>query len=365
MISYLEKLIDSSPGKLITYREYMEAVLYHPTYGYYMKEKQKIGREGDFITTSNISDIFGRLVAKWFAQLIQQFSLNPVFCEVGGGNGRFARAFLEEWRELSKQPIQYIIVESSPFHRKLQKELLYPDFSVIQTDHLLDLSPFEGVIFSNELFDALPVHVIEKENGNLYEVMVGMRDGSLFEQKLPLGNQEIFDFLHSSRFELEENQRLEIPLFAGSMLAQFTKILTKGFVVTVDYGYSNEEWMDPSRKNGSLRGYFQHQMVEDVLLHPGEMDITSHVHFDWLRQKGEELELNYLATLRQDDFLLKAGILKELENHYDPNPFSEISKRNRAIRSLIMPSGISSYFHFLLQKKNIDADLSDLFLKNE
>ena len=109
--------------------------------------------------------------------------------------------------------------------------------------------------------------------------------------------------------------------------------------------------MEPQEAKGSLRGYYQHQMIDNVLQHPGEMDITTHIHFDWLIQKGEQAELEFHSKLRQDEFLLKAGILKELENHYDPNPFSEVSKRNRAIRSLIMPSGMSSFFHLVIQQK--------------
>ncbi|XJZ26211.1 class I SAM-dependent methyltransferase [Bacillota bacterium Lsc_1132] len=364
MISYLQNLIDRSPSKLITYSEYIEAALYHPQYGYYMKDQQKIGREGDFITTSNISDIFGRIVAKWFSQLIQQYQLAPVFCEVGAGNGRFARAFLEEWVDSVKAPLHYRIVESSPYHRKLQKERLQPDFDVEQYESIEEIPPINGVIFSNELFDALPVHVIEKENGQLYEIMVGLKEGKLYEQKVPLEDEAIFAFLKESSLNLGEKQRIEIPLSMKNMLEHFAAVLTKGFVVTVDYGYSNEEWMEPSKKNGSLRGYFQHRMVENVLLHPGEMDITSHVHFDGLQQIGEEFRLEFVTKLRQDEFLLAAGILKELESHFDPNPFSAVSKRNRAIRSLIMSSSMSAFFHVLIQQKNLNVkNKTELFAK--
>jgi SAM-dependent MidA family methyltransferase len=141
------------------------------------------------------------------------------------------------------------------------------------------------------------------------------------------------------------------------MVRDISRVLKKGIVVTADYGYTNEEWKHPSRKKGSLRGYYQHQMIDDVLEHPGDMDITTHIHFDWLIQKGEQAELLFHSKLRQDEFLLKAGILKELENHYDPNPFSEVSKRNRAIRSLIMPSGMSSFFHLVLQQKGMIGNL--------
>lgn len=360
MISYLKSLITNSPTQLITYAEYMEAVLYHPDLGYYMKSKQKIGKQGDFITTSNISDIYGRIVAKWFARVCRENDLEPVFCEIGAGNGRFAHAFLQEWEDSIRTPLTYIIVESSQYHLKLQNELLKPQFSVKQVNKLNQLEPFEGIIFSNELFDAMPVHVIEKDRGQLYEVMVGMKNETLYEDRVLLTNPAIHTFLEESGLELNEKQRIEAPLLMEGMIQNISRVLTKGIVVTADYGYTREDWNHPSRMKGSLRGYYQHQMINDVLEHPGEMDITTHIHFDWFIQKGDQAGLKFVSKLRQDEFLLKAGILKELENHYDPNPFSEISKRNRAIRSLVMPSGISSFFHIVIQQKGFnDFNLLD------
>jgi SAM-dependent MidA family methyltransferase len=357
MITYLKSLISNSSTNLISYAEYMKAVLYHPEYGYYMKDKQKIGSQGDFITTSNISDIYGRIVAKWFAGVCKKFDLEPNFCEIGAGNGRFAHAFLQEWENSINTPIHYMIVESSPYHLKLQNQLIPPHDNVIQLNNLGELEPFKGMVFSNELFDALPVHVIEKENGQLYEVMVGIKNETLYEEKVLLTNPAIHSFLKESMLELKDKQRIEVPLLMEGMIQDISKVLTKGLVVTADYGYTKEDWKHPLRIKGSLRGYYQHQMIDDVLEHPGEMDITTHIHFDWLIQKGELEELEFHSKLRQDEFLLKAGILKELENHYDSNPFSEVSKRNRAIRSLIMPSGISSFFHLIIQQKGINGNL--------
>jgi SAM-dependent MidA family methyltransferase len=217
------------------------------------------------------------------------------------------------------------------------------------------------MIFSNELFDALPVHVVEKENGKLHEVMVGIKNDQLHEVMVPLTDKAILQFLQENEFELNEKQRIEIPLPMGNMLDEMGKVLIRGLVTTVDYGYTHEDWMLPSRRNGSLRGYYQHQMIENVLMHPGEMDITSHIHFDWLIKRGEQAQLHFATKLRQDEFLLKAGILQELQEHYDPNPFSEQSKKNRAIRSLIMPTGMSSSFHVCIQKKDMELDQTELF----
>jgi SAM-dependent MidA family methyltransferase len=361
MITYFKSLISNSPNLFISYADFISEALYHPEMGYYMKDKQKIGRQGDFITTSNISDIYGRMIAKWFSAVCEKMKIAPVFCEIGAGNGRFAKAFLEEWHTSIRTPLQYIIVESSPFHRKLQNELLKPTFTFDQVEHLDQMEAFEGMIFSNELFDALPVHVVEKENGVMVEIMVGVQNDQLCELKIPLSNPEILSFLQESKLKIGEGQRVEVPLLMGKLLREISQVLTKGLIVTADYGYTNEEWMQPSRRRGSLRGYHQHKMIDDVLQYPGEMDITAHIHFDYLIQKGEQVKLNLLTKLRQDEFLLKAGILQELANHYDPNPFSEVSKRNRAIRSLITPAGMSSYFHVVIQQKGLKATDNDLF----
>ena len=357
MFTFLKRLISNSELNLISYAEYIEAVLYHPELGYYMKHKQKIGSQGDFITTSNISDIYGRIIAKWFANVCKENDLEPIFCEIGAGNGRFAHAFLQEWEDSIKTPLKYIIVESSPYHLSLQNELLKPAYTITQVTRLDELESFEGMVFSNELFDAMPVHVIEKVNGQLYEVMVGMKNERLYEENVPLTNPSIYTFLEESGLVLKDKQRIEVPLLMEGMVQEISRVLKRGLVVTADYGYTKEDWKHPSRIKGSLRGYYQHQMIHDVLEHPGEMDITTHIHFDWLIQKGEQAGLLFHSKLRQDEFLLKAGILKELENHYDPNPFSEVSKRNRAIRSLIMPSGMSSFFHILIQQKGINGNL--------
>ncbi|WP_160721669.1 class I SAM-dependent methyltransferase [Bacillus sp. USDA818B3_A] len=362
MITYLQQLISNSPKGVISYADFISAALYHPELGYYMKDKPKIGKQGDFITTANISDVYGRLLAKWFSNLCQKTKMPPVFCEIGAGTGRFAHAFLTEWYDSIQTPIKYIMVESSPYHRKSQRELLSPHFSFIQVDNLGEVEPFSGMIFSNELFDALPVHVIEKINGQLVEVMVGIKeDGQLFEQREPVTNQAITSFLAESNLAINEKQRIEIPLAMEKMVEDISNVLIKGIVVTADYGYTAEEWSNPVHKQGSLRGYYQHVMMDDVLQHPGEMDITTHIHFDFLVQKGMEQKIVYLTKLRQDEFLLKAGILEELESHYDPNPFSEVSRRNRAIRSLIMPSGMSAYFHVIIQTKGLSIKEEDVF----
>jgi SAM-dependent MidA family methyltransferase len=355
MKEIISKVIALSPLKMISYAKYMELALYHPSNGYYIKNCQKIGKGGDFYTTSNVSDVFGKLIGKWFAKNRGSLGLPPSICEIGAGNGRFTRAFILGWNELSDLALTYYIVEESPYHRDLQLEELsgLENVHVVYAPNFAESGMREGLVFSNELFDAFPVHVIEKREGVIQEVFIAYENERFTEKFIPVENEKINAFLHEQNIDLNEGQRIEIPLAMEPFIKSISEYLSKGIMVTVDYGYTKEQWMEPSRRQGSLRGYYQHQMFHDVLQMPGEMDITSHVHIDALISQGEKHGLSFLQKKRQDEFLLSIGILEELEKHYDPNPFSETSKRNRAIRSLIMPGSISQSFDVIIQGKGM------------
>lgn len=353
MKDFIIQKIVASPDRMISYADFIELALYHPENGYYMRDVQKIGRDGDFYTTSNISDLYGSMVAKWFGDAVLQYGLSPAVCEIGAGTGRFAQSFIKEWNKNMSIPLKYTMVEASPYHRKLQLERVECNELTKQVSSLREVESFEGLLFSNELLDALPVHVIENHAEGLVEVMVSVQGDQFVEVMVPLVNEQIFAFITEQNLILAEGQRIEIPVAMLDLIFALSKVLVKGIALTVDYGYTNEEWADPSRKNGSLRGYFQHKMIGNVLENPGIMDITSHVHFDAFVNYGEKVGFTFVDKLRQDEFFLAIGILKELQDHFDPNPFSEQSKRNRAIRSLIMPTGLSPSFRVILQHKGL------------
>ncbi|MDF0727796.1 SAM-dependent methyltransferase [Cytobacillus sp. S13-E01] len=363
MIDYLKKHIKQSENSYITYDEFISKALYDPEFGYYMKEKEKVGRQGDFITSSNISDVFGKLFAQVFLKLIEQEKVKPYICEIGGGNGRFAHAVLTECKKLSPtitKKLTYCMIESSPYHLSLQKSIL-PATSVEFFQSLDEMRKqyrsFNGIIFSNELYDAFPVKVIEKRNNGLYEVMVGLNAGELLEEKtVPLTNSHIIRYLNEQQIDLSNGQRFEVPLAMVGHIEKMAGWVDKGIVFTIDYGYTHKEWMLPEHKKGSLRGYYQHNLQTDPLIHPGEMDLTTHIHFDSLIYYGDKAGLNFINKLRQDHFLLGVGILDYLQDHHDPNPFSEVSKQNRALRSLIMDGSMSAAFHVIIQQKNVSVD---------
>ncbi|MCL6587256.1 MAG: SAM-dependent methyltransferase [Anoxybacillus sp.] len=367
-MNFIVEAIMSSPEQRISYADYMNLALYDEKNGYYMKDRDKIGRTGDFYTSIYVSDVFGKLFASLFIKLVETGNILPCICELGGGDGKFARAVLTEWKQTSAtfEQLTYMIVDTSPYQRKKQQQALadfhehvifYEGFAAFRKQH----PSFSGIVFSNEFFDAFPVHVITREHGQLYEWFVTVKDGRLQEVKHPLENEAIFTYLRERNIVLAEGQRLEVPLAMKAFLLEHASFFTQSVMVTVDYGYTDEEWKQLLRREGSLRGYYQHRLIANPLAYPGEMDITSHISWDALRLYGEEAGWEWVATIRQDRFLLAAGILDYLVAHHDPNPFSEQSRRNRAIRSLITDEGISSAFHVMIQQKGVQLDWDALW----
>lgn len=356
MRELLRTKISSSPEQRITYADYIFTALYDKEKGYYMNKRTKVGREGDFITTSNIGNIYGILLARWFFKQVSNGVISAAICEIGAGTGKFAKAFLKEWNQITDIPLTYSIVEASPYHKQMLSSL-QQEYPVKLLERLSDIGEFRGLIFSNELFDALPVHVVEKRDGRLFEVMVSMEGERLNEVFVPLTDKQIKSYISTYEKEPEGDQRIEIPLAMEEMIRGISSVLVEGIFLTVDYGYTDEEWQEPSRKEGSLRGYFQHQMVTNVLQSPGEMDITTHVQWNPFIRIGTNNNLKLETFVRQDEFFLSIGVLDLLENNYDPNPFSEKSRRNRAIRSLITPGGISSHFQVVMQSKSLRSKI--------
>lgn len=357
----LKERIESAPDQQLDYAQYMQEVLYHPVLGYYMKDKEKVGTKGDFITSSNVHDIYGKVFAKLIVQYFHEANLCPVMVEIGGGNGRFATQFLLEVAKLDSafyEKLEYFMVETSPYHISLQKEAI-PNSARVTYCRSIDEIPIQkhpGVIFSNELFDALPVHVVECLDGEVHEIFVTLNpDGQLVETFAPLVNNEIIEYLTLNEISLDEGQRLEVPLTMLSYAKMLSNKLERGCVITVDYGYRFSDLLQKERKCGSLRGYFEHSLVTNPLLHPYEMDLTSHVHLDALEKVFTEQHFGHICTMRQGEFLVAAGILDYLQENQDPNPFSEKSKQNRAIRTLIMDGSWSNSFHVLVHEKETNV----------
>ncbi len=354
MEKILREMIESDGNHCISFKDFMETALYHPEKGYYRRPVTKIGSKGDFYTSSNIGDVLGKVLARWYMHLFTVHHIPMHIIEIGGGTGRIAEAVLQEWKEQfgAYGDLSYTMIEESPYHLELQQKRLsrFPNVSFFNS--LDEISDIEGVVFSNELFDAFPVHAVENKRGLLHEIMVGW-DNGFIEVPLPLGDRQVQSYLDERGIVLQDGWRIEIPLPGVSYYRRICKKLAHGVAVTIDYGYTDSELAEPAHREGSIRGYHKHRMVNNPLQYPGIMDLTSHIHWDSLIGAGERNGASTLSFLSQHEFLVSGGIMSLLAEPAGMDPFSEAFKRNRAIRSLLEPGEISLHFQVLVQGKGI------------
>lgn len=175
----------------ITFAEYMDACLYHPEHGYYAKANQQPRK--DYITSADVSPIFGRLLARQFCEMWQQLNRPEPFTlvEAGAGTGALAKQVLDFAAESLHDfyaALRYVAVELSAARRAAQAVSLE---SHIPGGHVLISADLPdrincGCIFSNELFDAMPVHRVTGEGGNLRELYVAADADGLHDQPGPL-----------------------------------------------------------------------------------------------------------------------------------------------------------------------------------
>jgi SAM-dependent MidA family methyltransferase len=333
----------------VSFRDFMEAALYHPEQGYYMAARDKIGTNGDYYTTCCLGPIFGAMVAKQLAEM-WQLSGEPVFTivEFGAGDGRLCQDILNYFRQHTDQydRLHYVIIEKSPFMRELEKARLSNKVSWF--DSLEAVGKFTGCVLSNELLDNFAVHQVVMQE-ELMEVFVEDRDG--LAEVLRPASAQLKAYFADQNVTLPYSYRTEVNLEAGAWLEKISQYLQKGYVLTIDYGYPAADLYGSSRSRGTLLCYHRHRLHENYFQNIGQQDITAHVNFSALCRWGEQFGLDCCGLTSQAEFLLALDFKQYLRDQ-------EVSKGDiaqlamlevRLTRTLLVDMGAK--FKVLIQRK--------------
>lgn len=338
----------------ISFYTFMNAALYDPLLGYYMRDKDPFGRQGDFYTSPQVHSIFAETIARSVVEWWRSVgSPEPFFwTEYGAGRGELAASIIEsKWArdDFEAGVFHYRIVEKSPWMKRRQQRIL----SGKDVEWLEDISGVRcGVVISNELIDAFPVHLIEEYAAGVREVLVGVKDGSFVDLLGPPLQGDLAAYWKRYGMPLEVGQRAEINLEGQHWLKNASQSIQQGLIVTVDYGDQSGSLYDESRMQGTIRAFKQHQVSSRLYENVGEQDLTADVNFSALKEYGEELGLQTLFYGTQSSFLMKSGILDELRVPTGKDPFSDPDyQRNMAIKQLIFPGGMGDRFQVLLQQR--------------
>ena len=349
----------------ITFAEFMAGCLYEPGLGYYTSPGKKVGAEGDFYTSSNVHQVFGRLIAREIRRMWQTMEEPAEFdiVEVGAGNGRLAADVMNALSELDHRfytAVTCRLIEAEPSLRELQREMLNTHLHKVVWSEPADLASgrlsFSGCLYSNELIDSFPVHLVEMTAAGLKEVYVTAAEENFGEILSEPSRPELAAYLERLGIILYPGQRAEINLAAPAWLKSAAAALGRGFVMTIDYGFSAAELYAPHRKNGSLLCYYRHTIEENPYLRVGQQDITSHVDFTTLITVGEQEGLETVWFGEQYRFLMGAGIMEEMMLlEKSATTESERMKNRLGLKKLMLPDGgMGDTFKVLIQSKGLD-----------
>lgn len=301
----------------VTFRWFMEQALYQPEHGYYSSGRAIIGRRGDYFTNVSAGPVFGRLLAAQFVEMWDQLGRPDKFVivEQGAHDGALAHDILAALRTGAPEcfaAANYRIVEPFAKLRERQAHRLAQFGGVVAwSDSVAELESFSGVHFSNELFDALPVHLVHRPaGGNWKERYVDHAGDSFVFVDGPLSLPALAAYLDVLPSPPSTPDEMEVNLAALDLIGDIASKLTRGFVLIIDYGQTRADYCSQSRTGGTLQCIQNHRTLPSALMEIGEADISAHVEWTSIAGRAEQCGLQLTGFADQHHFL--TGILAEL-----------------------------------------------------
>ncbi|HEY9874183.1 MAG TPA: class I SAM-dependent methyltransferase [Candidatus Obscuribacterales bacterium] len=359
----------------ITFAEYMDLALYHPQHGYYATGAANIGSQGDFFTSPHLGADFGELLAEQFLEMWDILGRpNPfTLVEMGAGQGLVAAdilRYLHRHHQEFFHALEYIIVEKAAAMIAQQQQLLQQLVPTAQIrwstlEEIPDAS-ISGCCFSNELVDALPVHQIILEGGQLAEIYVttGSGESEFIEVTDEPSTPRLPEYFHLVGIEFPvgvypDGYRTEVNLAALDWMSTIADKVKRGYILTIDYGYQAVRYYNPMRHQGTLQCYYRHRHHNDPYIYIGHQDITAHVDFTALERQGELCGLQRVGFVQQGLFLMALGLGDRITSNTAKPAKSqgvqEILQRRQALHQLIDPIGLGG-FGVLVQSKGLDEE---------
>ena len=314
----------ASNGGVLPFWRFMELALYAPGLGYYSAGATKLGPAGDFVTSPELGSLFAECVTDALVPVLRQIGDDAVFLEIGGGSGAFAEAAIERLLALQSMPARYAILEPSADLRERQQERLRarfaPDvFARVEWLQSPINARWNGVVFANEVIDALPTSRFAVIEGEIYEEHVALdAQGGFVRMDRPADALLSAAVRHVERQcegRFKNGYRSEVLPQLPYWLQAVTGGLDAGAILFIDYGYPRREYYDPRREDGTLRAFHRHRLVDDVFARVGLQDVTVSVDFTALAEAGTSAGFEFAGYCSQASFLIGNGLEQRLAEH--------------------------------------------------
>jgi SAM-dependent MidA family methyltransferase len=349
----------------IPFSQYMERCLYAPGLGYYSAGKTKFGEAGDFVTAPELGELFARCVIHAVQPVLAMLGSEADFLELGGGSGAFAEAALLGMVEKEVLPRRYLILEPSADLRERQRERLAAALpaNVMLRVAWIDRPPeerWQGILFANEVIDALPTTRFVIRHGEVYEEHVAL-DGEarLMRIDRPADALVAGAVRHVERDlgkPFEDGYRSEILPQLPYWMQAIAGSLEAGLMLFIDYGYVRREFYLPDRQDGTLMAHYRHRAHNDPLYLPGLNDLTASVDFTGLAEAGNHAGFGVAAYLPQAHFLIAAGLQEIFEHAYE-HAADDVARYRLAqqVKKLTLPDQMGERFQAMLLARGLSA----------
>jgi SAM-dependent MidA family methyltransferase len=316
----------------ITFERFMDFCLYDPGQGYYTTQETIFGPQGDYYTSPSTHPLFAHSLVSAFVHYFELLARPRPFhlVELGVGEGFLGRDILGRLKDRYPEifdAVEYVPVEVG-----------------------VDLPErIQGIVFSNELFDALPVHRVRVRGSEVQEIYVSVGD-EISEVEGKITDPRILEYMTTGFKEWREGWEYEVNLRMVEMLKDLDRRIDSGVVLTVDYGYDWGEYDSRDRPHGTLLCYHRHEVISDPYLNLCRQDITSHVNFEVMEQTGSQLGWKSEPLKTQRRFLLDWGLEERLmEEEAQGLLNAERMEERLGLKTLLAPGGISDTMRVLVQ----------------
>lgn len=346
------------------FSQYMERCLYMPGLGYYSAGSTKFGEAGDFITAPELGELFARCVVQAVQPTLAQLGETASFLELGGGSGSFAEAALRVFAEAGTVPHDYLILEPSADLRERQrKRLAALPPELVARVRWLDRPPeteWRGVLFANEVIDALPATRFAIRDGEVFEEHVVLDEaGRLVRQDRPadaLVGGAVRQLERALGAPFAEGYRSEVLPQLPYWIQAIGASLSAGLMLFVDYGFVRREFYLPERNDGTLMAYYRHRAHVDPFYLPGLNDLTASVDFTALAEATRTAGFTVAGYLPQAQFLIGAGLQHAFEKAYEAAPDEQARYRlAQEVKRLTLPDQMGERFQAMLLARGLDA----------
>lgn len=354
----------SAPGGTIPFSRFMELCLYAPGLGYYSAGATKFGAAGDFVTAPELGPLFAACVADALAPVLRELGPDAEFVEIGGGSGALAEVVLKRLLALDALPARYAILEPSADLRERQRVRLKEKLNPLLGDLVewLDGPPareWKGVVFANEVIDALPTPRFTVRDGEVFEEHVALEEGGGFVRVDRPADALLAAAVRHVEAQLEapfaEGYRSELLPQLPYWLQAVIGPMQAGALLFVDYGYPRREYYLPQRRDGTLRAFRRHHLVDDVYAHPGLQDLTASVDFTALAEAGTGAGFDFAGYCTQASFLLGNGLPERLAEAEARAPDEPARMRLRQeVKQLTLPTEMGERFQVMGFSRDVD-----------